>query len=219
MITSPYDPPHDCGLDLIYRDASLLVMNKPSGLLSVPGRGADKTDCLTSRVQSIFPDALSVHRLDMGTSGLLVLARGQEMHKRLSQLFRERNVEKRYVAMIAGLIEPAEGTIDLPLGADWPNRPRQKVDFNEGKSSLTHYRLLAHDAATATSRVELKPITGRTHQLRIHMAAIGHPIIGDGLYGIETGTPAQRLLLHASVLSFNHPLSVEPLTLICEASF
>lgn len=195
------------------------MVNKPPGLLSVPGRGADKTDSLTSRVQKKFPDALSVHRLDMCTSGLLVLARGKEMHLRLSQLFRERKVNKWYVAMITGRIGAVMGEVDLPLVSDWPNRPRQKVDFAEGKSSLTRYRLLAHDATTHSSRVELVPVTGRTHQLRVHMAAIGHPIVGDPLYGENSGATAKRLLLHASVLSFVHPLNAEPLTLISEAPF
>jgi tRNA pseudouridine32 synthase/23S rRNA pseudouridine746 synthase len=214
-----YDPPRDYGIDIIYCDESLLVANKPSGLLSVPGRGMDKADSLESRIQNEFPDALSVHRLDMGTSGLLLFARSKIMHRQLSHLFREREVEKCYIAMITGRIEPAVGEVDLPLGSDWLNRPRQKVDFAEGKCSLTRYRLLAHDAVTNTSRVELEPVTGRTHQLRVHMAAIGHPIVGDALYGEEAGAVAQRLLLHASMLSFIHPLNSEPLTLVCEAPF
>ena len=214
-----YAPPRHCELDFVYRDEFLLVVNKPSGLLSVPGRGADKADSLATRVQKEFPEALSVHRLDMPTSGLLVLARGKEMHGRLSQLFRDRKVGKCYIAMITGRIEPAAGAVELPLGPDWPNRPRQKVDFAGGKSSLTRYRLLAHDAVTGTSRVELEPVTGRTHQLRVHMAAIGHPIVGDTLYGGEAGATAQRLLLHAGVLSFIHPISAEPLNLVCETPF
>lgn len=195
------------------------MVNKPAGLLSVPGRGTDKTDSLATRVQNEFPDARSVHRLDMSTSGLLVFARGADMQRRLSQLFRERGVEKCYIAMVAGCVEINEGEVDLPLGSDWPNRPRQKVDFAGGKSSLTRYRVLAHDAAAGTSRVELEPVTGRTHQLRVHMAAIGHPIVGDTLYGGASGAIAERLLLHASVLSFTHPFSAEPLTLVSETPF
>jgi tRNA pseudouridine32 synthase/23S rRNA pseudouridine746 synthase len=216
---SIYNPPRICGLNLVYCDESLLVANKPTGLLSVPGRGSDKTDSLTTRVQQEFPEALSVHRLDMCTSGLLVLARSQEMHGCLSRLFRDRKVKKCYVAIIAGRIEPPVGTVDLPLGSDWPNRPLQKVDFDNGKSSLTHYRLLEYDADTSTSRVDLEPITGRTHQLRVHMAAIGHPIVGDTWYGGKAGATAERLLLHARMLSFTHPLSSEPLTLVSEAPF
>jgi tRNA pseudouridine32 synthase/23S rRNA pseudouridine746 synthase len=214
-----YNPPRDRGLDLIYCDDALLMVNKPAGLLSVPGRGADKADSLATRVQNIFPDALSVHRLDMDTSGLLVFARGADMHRRLSQLFRERGVKKHYTAMVAGRVENNMGEVDLPLGSDWPNRPRQKINIACGKSSLTRYRVLAHDTVKNFSRLELEPVTGRTHQLRVHMAAIGHPIVGDRLYGGESGATAQPLLLHAGVLSFVHPVSAEPLNLICETPF
>ncbi|MBI1174120.1 MAG: RNA pseudouridine synthase [Sideroxydans sp.] len=188
--------------ELVYCDAALLVANKPAGLLAVPGRGADKQDCLSARIQQTHPDALIVHRLDMATSGLLVFGRGADMQRKLSRLFHDRKVEKRYVAVVAGQMDEA-GKIELPLGADWPNRPQQKVDHASGKHSLTRYRLLAHDAAADTSRLELEPVTGRTHQLRVHLAAIGHPIVGDALYG---GRAAARLLLHASALSFPHPL-------------
>ncbi|MBI3147410.1 MAG: RluA family pseudouridine synthase [Betaproteobacteria bacterium] len=210
-----HTPPH--GVDLIYQDESLIVANKPAGLLAVPGRGADKQDCLASRVQAGFPDALIVHRLDMATSGLLLFARGAEMQRRLSHLFREREVQKRYVAVVSGRLELPSGEIDLPLIGDWPNRPKQKVDFASGKPSLTRYRLLAHDKNAGTTRVELEPVTGRTHQLRVHLAAIGHPILGDALYGGEGR--AGRLLLHASALSFAHPLSGEPLALASEPPF
>ncbi|OGT03566.1 MAG: RNA pseudouridine synthase [Gallionellales bacterium RIFCSPLOWO2_02_58_13] len=204
-------------LDLIYRDDTLIVVNKPAGLLAVPGRGADKQDCLASRVQAEFPDALVVHRLDMATSGLLLFARGAEMQRRLSHLFREREVQKRYVAVVSGRLELLSGEIDLPLIRDWPNRPRQKVDFATGKPSLTRYRVLAHD--DGTTRVELEPVTGRTHQLRVHMAAIGHPIMGDALYGGEAEGRAERLLLHASALSFAHPLNAELLSFASDPSF
>jgi tRNA pseudouridine32 synthase / 23S rRNA pseudouridine746 synthase len=214
-----YAPPCDFDLDIVYHDESLLVLNKPSGLLSVPGRGVDKSDCLTTRVQKEFPDALSVHRLDMSTSGLMVLARGKEMHLRLSQLFRECKIEKCYVAIVTGLINSAVGAIDLPLNSDWPNRPRQKVDFTGGKNSLTRYRLLTHNAAAHSSRIELVPITGRTHQLRVHMAAIGHPIVGDTLYNELAYSATQRLLLHASMISFTHPFSSERLSLVSVAPF
>lgn len=194
-------------LDVVYCDESLLVVNKPAGLLAVPGRGPDKQDCLSARLQSAFPDALVVHRLDMATSGLMVFARGGEMQRRLSQLFREREVAKRYVAVVAGGMAQRRGEVDLPLMCDWPNRPRQKVDAALGKPSLTRYRALGR--SPSGTRVELEPVTGRTHQLRLHMAAIGHPILGDALYGDETSAP--RLLLHASSLTFVHPLSAEPL--------
>jgi tRNA pseudouridine32 synthase/23S rRNA pseudouridine746 synthase len=188
---------------LIYADEHLIVVNKPSGMLSVPGRGPDKQDCLIHRVQAEFPDARSVHRLDMSTSGLLLIARGPEMQRELSRLFEQRKVSKRYIAVVAGQLEAAVGEINLPLICDWPNRPRQKVDFAIGKPSQTRYRLLAFDPRSACSRVELEPITGRSHQLRVHLAECGHPILGDELYGVETSAP--RLLLHATQLGFTLP--------------
>ncbi|HEX5364026.1 MAG TPA: pseudouridine synthase [Gallionella sp.] len=203
-------------LELLYSDASLLVVNKPAGLLAVPGRGADKQDCLSARIQQEFADALVVHRLDMATSGLMVFARGTGMQSDLSRLFRERLVEKRYIACIAGQISPATGEIALPLGADWPNRPRQKVDADTGKPSLTRYRLLDYDDDSDISRIELEPVTGRTHQLRVHMMAAGHAIVGDRLYG---GREASRLMLHARSLSFAHPVGGEPLALASEPPF
>jgi tRNA pseudouridine32 synthase / 23S rRNA pseudouridine746 synthase len=211
--------PGDCGINLVHHCDSVLVVNKPPGLLCVPGRGADKTDSMVSRVQREFPDALCVHRLDMSTSGLLVLARGKEMHSHLSRLFRERMVKKYYIALITGRLQAAAGEVDLPLDSDWPNRPRQRINLAGGKSSLTRYRLLAHDAATDTSRVELEPATGRTHQLRVHMAAIGHPIVGDPLYGHGHGPLGERLMLHASMLKFSLPSSAELLSFECAAPF
>ncbi|MDD5299599.1 MAG: RluA family pseudouridine synthase [Gallionella sp.] len=207
------------GLDLIYRDASLIVVNKLAGLLAVPGRGADKQDCVASRVQAEFPDAMVVHRLDMATSGLLLFARGVEMQRLLSLMFRERAVQKRYVAVVAGRLKSPAGEIDLPLIADWPNRPRQKVDHESGKHSLTRYQVLAHDAVANNTRVGLEPVTGRTHQLRVHLAAIGHPILGDALYGGEVSSGTERLLLHASMLGFIHPFSAEPLSLASDPPF
>jgi tRNA pseudouridine32 synthase / 23S rRNA pseudouridine746 synthase len=218
-LQSIHPPPDDCGINLVHRCDSIVVVNKPAGLLTVPGRGADKTDSLVSRVQREFPDALCVHRLDMSTSGLLVLARGREMHSHLSRLFRERMVKKYYIAIITGRLQAAAGEIDLPLDSDWPNRPRQRVNLAGGKSSLTRYRLLAHDATTDTSRVELEPATGRTHQLRVHMAAIGHAIAGDRLYGLEGHPNGDRLMLHASMLVFSLPSSAEPLSFECAAPF
>ncbi len=227
---------------------------KPAGLLAVPGRGPDKQDSLASRIQAAFPDALIVHRLDMATSGLIVFARGVLMQSVLSRMFRERKVEKRYVALVANPMEailiagsPPSGSIhspfvlsaaqsavyrkneretltangfvdwaeiNLPIAADWPNRPRQKVDRESGKPSLTRYRVLAQDGET--TRVELEPVTGRTHQLRVHLTAIGHPIVGDTLYG---GPEAPRLMLHACGLRFNHPHSGEALDLQSPAPF
>jgi len=193
-------------------DAHFIVAIKPSGLLSVPGRGPERLDCLIARVQQIYPDALIVHRLDMATSGLLLLARGATMQRRLSMAFAARQVHKRYIAVVRGLLAPpAEdwGEIELPLLTDWPNRPRQKVCFEQGKPSVTRYRVLAHDLQTGCSRVELEPVTGRTHQLRVHLMSIGHPIVGDALYesGADSAAhgPSPQLLLHATELMLSHP--------------
>ena len=205
---------------LLYADASLLVANKPSRLLSVPGRGEEKQDCLIRRVQTEYRDALIVHRLDYDTSGLLVLARGKAMHRALSILFQERQVEKRYVAVVDGRMENEAGEVNLPLIVDWPNRPRHIVDFNIGKPSLTLYRVLNYDAGTHTTRVALTPETGRTHQLRVHMQSLGHPILGDTLYATEEAlAKADRLLLHAELLSFAHPETGEVLSFNCPAEF
>ena len=217
-------PPHsacqDPGFTLIHTDHALIVVNKPSGLLSVPGRGADKQDCLITRVQNEYPDALIVHRLDCDTSGLLVLARGKAVHRDLSILFQDRQVDKRYVAIVAGELTPVSGEVNLPLVVDWPNRPLHKVDFATGKPSLTRYRVLSFDPSTDCSRVALTPETGRTHQLRVHMQALGHPILGDTLYAdTATREKADRLLLHAEYLAFTHPASGERLNFDCAAAF
>ena len=209
-----YNPPSD-GVETIYVDECLLVVNKPSGLLSVPGRGADKQDCLSFRLLKNFPDALVVHRLDMATSGVMVFARGAQAQSCLSQAFRERGVVKAYVAVVSGKLDPETGEVNLPISTDWPKRPLHKIDHFAGKPSLTRYRLL--DFSNGCSRVELQPVTGRTHQLRLHMAAIGHPILGDALYGDVTS--ASRLLLHAHSLSFSHPISGESLSFVCPPLF
>lgn len=218
MESCTYQPPQD-PLEIVYIDEALIAVNKPSGLLSVPGRGDERQDCLIHRIQTDFPDALIVHRLDMSTSGLLLLARGAAMQSRLSWLFMNRQVNKRYEAVVDGLLENESGEIDLPLICDWPNRPKQKVDFESGKSSLTKYRLLSRDKAALLSRVVLEPVTGRSHQLRVHLASIGHPILGDALYAGTAATRAERLLLHASNLSLPHPLTAEPLSLHCPTPF
>lgn len=185
----------------------MLIANKPAGLLAVPGRGVDKQDCLSARIQEIFSDALIVHRLDMATSGLLLFARGESMQRELSRMFREREVAKRYVAVVAGRPDADSGEINLPLSVDWPNRPRSKIDPEHGKPSLTRYSVL--DVSESQSRLALEPVTGRSHQLRLHLAAIGHPILGDALYGDARSAP--RLLLHACALEFRHPASGESL--------
>ncbi|MCW8882543.1 MAG: pseudouridine synthase [Sedimenticola sp.] len=205
-----YTPPLDEGLDIIYQDDAILVLNKPSGLLSVPGRGEEKQDSLATRVQARIPDALIVHRLDMCTSGIMLMARGIEVHRTLNRMFQERRISKRYIALVDGHLDPQSGTLNLPLICDWPNRPRQKVDHEIGKPSTTRYRFLNYDPVTDCSRVELIPETGRSHQLRVHMFAIGHAILGDNLYGKETSREkASRLQLHAVELAFEHPATGE----------
>ncbi len=203
-------------VELIYQDDALVVAMKPAGLLAVPGRGEDKQDCLSARVQKMFPDALIVHRLDMATSGLMVFARGVMMQTQLSRAFHDRKVGKRYVAVVRGELVPAVDVIALPLACDWPNRPKQKVDHEIGKHSLTRYRVLTYDAASDATRVALEPVTGRTHQLRVHMSAIGHPISGDCLYG---GVAAPRLMLHAESLCFAHPRLERTLSFVSRAPF
>jgi tRNA pseudouridine32 synthase / 23S rRNA pseudouridine746 synthase len=192
-------------LAVLHVDAALLVVRKPAGLLSVPGRGEERQDCVLRRVQALYPEALIVHRLDQATSGLLVLARSVANHRSLSMAFAERRVHKRYVAIVAGVPGQASGSIELPLSCDWPNRPRQQVDFETGKASLTHWQRSASSAPAGCSRVLLTPVTGRTHQLRVHLAAIGHAIVGDKLYAPPPWDTSPRLLLHAEQLSLPHP--------------
>lgn len=206
----------------LFIDEHLLVLDKPAGLLAVPGRGPDKQDCLSSRAQALWPDALIVHRLDMATSGLLVMARGLPVQRALSLAFEQRRVHKRYQAVVAGALAEPEGSIDLPLMIDWLNRPRSIVHQQHGKPSLTRWRRLAAapwqpdapaDRPVITTRLELEPVTGRTHQLRVHLQAIGHPIVGDPLYATsEQQGWSGRLLLHACELSLPHPASGQTLS-------
>ena len=217
------------GVQALFEDADLLVLHKPAGLLCVPGRGPDKQDCLSARAQERWPGALIVHRLDQATSGLVLMARHIEAQRRLSHAFAERQVAKRYVAVVRGHMQApdeaaaAQGrwqTIDLPIAADWERRPLRVIDHSTGKLSQTRWRALAWDAAAGTTRVELEPLTGRTHQLRLHMAAIGHPIAGDALYGdASTQALSPRLLLHALSLAFMHPCTGAPLSFDWPAEF
>ena len=191
-----------------YRDDDILVVDKPTLLLSVPGRGPEKQDCLMSRLVAEYGEVLAVHRLDWETSGLMVVARNKAAHRELSHQFQQREVEKGYTAVVHGEVEQRNGEVDLPLICDWPNRPRQKVDHEQGKPSLTRWELL--EKGGGKSRLRLRPVTGRSHQLRVHMLSMGHPILGDPLYAEgEALAMAERLLLHASQLSFRHPCSGE----------
>ena len=204
-------------VNVLHADAACVVADKPSGLLSVPGRGAHLQDCMASRVQAMFADALVVHRLDMATSGLMLFARGAEAQRRLSRAFAQREVHKRYVAVVHGRVEPAQGEIDLPLIADWPRRPLQKVDADHGKPSLTRYRTILVEGDR--TRLELEPVTGRAHQLRVHLLAIGHAIVGDALYAPELISGTDRLLLHATQLRFVHPTSGAPMAIDAAVPF
>lgn len=255
-------------IDLVFEDDALLVLNKPPGLLSVPGRGPDKQDCLSSRVQHHYPDALVVHRLDMATSGLIVMARGPAVQRILNNAFAQRLVHKRYLAVVTGQpAQPAQPahyahapnqpdqptqpdqpeewhTINLPIIVDWPRRPLRVIDALRGQPSVTHWRRLANHhpasfdpasvnlARTTPSRpvpdctlpdctlLELEPITGRSHQLRVHLQALGHPIVGDTLYASQAvAAMATRLLLHAGTLAFAHPVTHKPLQFHCPAEF
>jgi tRNA pseudouridine32 synthase/23S rRNA pseudouridine746 synthase len=217
---SGYTPPPHRGLDILHQDGALLILNKPSGLLSVAGRGVEKQDCLTRRVQTEYPQALNVHRLDMETSGVMVMARSKSVHRHLSRQFEQRRVQKGYVAVVDGRVDQRSGEIDLPLITDWPNRPRQKVDCKYGKPSRTRFRVIYYDTRGNTTRLHLSPETGRTHQLRVHLQTLGHPILGDRLYAAEhVREKADRLLLHASFLSLIHPITGEKLCFASEAPF
>ena len=203
-------------LNVLHEDEAIVVIDKPAGLLAVPGRGEAGRDNAASRLQSICADALVVHRLDMATSGLLLFARGATVQRQLSAAFAARQVHKRYVAVVHGVLDADSGEISEPLAADWPNRPRQIVDRDKGKPSLTRWRVLDRNAAT--TRLDLEPVTGRSHQLRVHLLSIGHPICGDPLYG-ALPPAAPRMLLHACELSLAHPCSGVALSFASAAPF
>lgn len=194
------------GLAVLACDASLVAVDKPAGQLAVPGRGHDKADCTWARVRASWADALVVHRLDQATSGVLLFARGLGVQRALSGAFAERRVDKRYVAVVHGVVADDVGCIELPLAADWPQRPRQRVDAAAGKPAVTAYTVLHRDPVAQRTRLALRPLTGRTHQLRVHLAATGHPIVGDALYATAHGPALTRLLLHAERLQFAHPI-------------
>ena len=202
-------------MQVLYEDAHLVVLNKPGGVLSVPGRGEDKQDCVLSRLHTTHPTAMVVHRLDMATSGLMVFALHSDSQRALSMLFEARQVHKQYLAWVDGLLPLSDDwqTIDLPLSADWPNRPLQKVDAT-GKPSVTQWHCLKQDMDANASLLALQPLTGRSHQLRVHMLAMGHPIIGDALYAPAL-TSDHGLLLHASELGFVHPFTQEAMHWQC----
>ena len=198
-----YDPPTD-PLVVLHADDHLLIVDKPSGLLSVPGKAVEHADCVELRTRAAYPEALLVHRLDMDTSGIMVFARTKAAQRHLGMQFEKRGMKKTYVARVDGLIADDTGVVELPLILDWPNRPLQIVDHENGKAAITRWRVLSRDANV--TRVELTPETGRTHQLRVHMKAIGHTILGDRFYGTDAQIAAEaRLQLHAQQLSLRHP--------------
>jgi tRNA pseudouridine32 synthase/23S rRNA pseudouridine746 synthase len=202
-------------LEIIYQDDYFIAVNKPTGLLSVPGRGPDKQDCCLSRVLEQFPNALMVHRLDMDTSGLMLFALSLEVQRNLSLQFEKREIHKTYVALIEGVLERDEGMIDYPMRKDMTQRlpPKHIVDCVRGKKAITEWKVLSRSASM--TRVALFPQTGRSHQLRVHMQSLGHPIVGDNIYGTER----ERLMLHAESLQLHHPESGELIALECPAPF
>jgi tRNA pseudouridine32 synthase/23S rRNA pseudouridine746 synthase len=211
-----YCPPMEPYLEIVSQDDDILVINKPSGLLSVPGK--EHTDCLQARVQRVFPTATVVHRLDMATSGLMVMALNKTAHRHISKQFELRETTKTYQAIVFDRVQQDSGEINLPLICDWPNRPKQMVDHEQGKKALTHWRVLERN--TQSTRLELKPVTGRSHQLRVHMLSMQHPILGDSLYAHDQALQmSNRLNLHAMFLSFRHPVSEQTLYFESEVPF
>lgn len=198
-----YEPPVDDGLNILHVDDDILVLSKPAGLLSVPGNAPHLADCLETRAQVRFPDATTVHRLDRPTSGVFVMALTRDAHKRLGIQFEKRKTTKTYLAIVEGVVSQDQGTINQALRTDWYNRPKQMVDNCLGREAVTRWQVL--ERHKATTRLELSPVTGRSHQLRVHLQWLGHPIVGDEFYG--NTEPQGRLMLHARSLEIFHPRS------------
>ncbi len=212
-----YKPPMS-PLDILHQDKDIVVLNKPCALLSVPGRQNHMKDSLSQRVQEKFPEATVVHRLDMDTSGIMVMALNIKAHRYISRQFEKRDTKKTYEAWLYGAVEKDEGEIDLPLIIDWPNRPLNIVDLENGKPALTHWKVM--ERQQDRTKVAFTPVTGRTHQLRVHAQAIGHPILGDSLYAHEAAlSMASRLMLHATMLTLTHPYSEERMKFTSESGF
>lgn len=215
-MTNTYSPPDD-PLVILHDDHEVVLVDKPTGLLSVPGKGPELADCLISRLQAIFPQALLVHRLDRDTSGVMIFALTPHAQRHLGLQFEKRQTKKTYVARVAGEITEKTGTVDLPLIVDWPNRPKQKVDHETGKSAVTDWRVMRSTADE--TRVRLMPKTGRSHQLRVHMQAIGHPILGDPFYASGVAQAHPRLMLHSETLQFRHPDGGQGMRFTAKAPF
>ncbi|MEO9818849.1 MAG: pseudouridine synthase [Paracoccaceae bacterium] len=203
MHDNTYNPPDD-PLNIVYEDSEVLALDKPSGLLSVPGKGPELADCLISRVQTVFPHALLVHRLDRDTSGVMIFGLSPHAQRHLGLQFEKRQMKKTYVARVWGRVGEDTGTVDLPLCVDWPNRPKQHVNYEKGKASVTDWKVLRREA-DGTTRMRLMPQTGRSHQLRVHMLEIGHPILGDPFYAEGPAGDFPRLMLHAEELRLRSP--------------
>jgi tRNA pseudouridine32 synthase/23S rRNA pseudouridine746 synthase len=201
-VSSDYNPPQD-PLVILHDDHEVLLVDKPSGLLSVPGKGPHLADCLIARVQAVFPMALLVHRLDRDTSGVMIFALTPHAQRHLGLQFEKRQTKKTYVARVWGQVAEKTGTVDLPLIVDWPNRPKQKIDHENGKQAVTDWRVIR--TKDNETRVRLMPRTGRSHQLRVHMLALGHPILGDPFYASGAAGDYPRLMLHSETLQFRHP--------------
>lgn len=217
-----YQPPTSPVFELVYSDNDLLVFNKASGLLTVPGKALEHKDSLQLRAQRVWPSATIVHRLDMATSGLLLMALNMDTHRHLSKQFETRQVDKVYYAKVLGVPDQESGTIELPLICDWPNRPKQMVDFERGKSACTHWQLCKteHLGEHKVSLIKLTPTTGRSHQLRVHMQALGHAILGDKLYSCELGKSLSlRLCLQAQSIRFTHPQTGKTMLFTLEQEF
>lgn len=197
-----YDPP-DTPLRILHEDEAIIVVDKPGGLLTVPGKLRNRQDCLVSRLQAARWDALTVHRLDCDTSGVIIFARTKQAQGFLGQEFEHRRAQKSYVARLKGCVAQDSGTVDLPIGSDWDYRPRQKIDHDQGRPAVTDWQVTRR--SDSETRVRLIPHTGRSHQLRVHMLALGHPILGDQIYAPETRTDHARLMLHAETLALHHP--------------
>jgi len=197
-----YAPPQD-PLEILHDDHEVLLVNKPSGLLSVPGKGPHLADCLIARVQAVFPQALLIHRLDRDTSGVMIFGLSPHAQRHLGLQFEKRMTKKTYVARVWGEMTERTGTVDLPLIVDWPNRPLQMVDHENGKQAITDWRVMR--TGGGETRVRLSPKTGRSHQLRVHMLALGHPILGDPFYAKGPAREFPRLMLHSETFQFRHP--------------
>lgn len=211
-----YDPPPGAPV-ILFEDSAIIVVDKPSGLLSVPGKLEGRQDCLMSRLLAIRPDALLVHRLDCDTSGIIIFGRHKRAQGFLGQEFEKRRASKTYIAQLWGRLAPARGRVDLPLCADWPNRPKQMVSHEHGRPAQTDWQVIGHDGNT--TRVCLHPLTGRSHQLRVHMAELGHPILGDPIYAQGPARAFSRLMLHAESLTLHHPDTGEKVTFTAPCPF